>query len=275
MITGLLALGVSALSKVQQTVVDLQGQLDKTSQPAVYDASSGAVPIDYQELFPDLYSDAGEIPSAIPSGKTAYLTFGDGPSGVTEELLDLLDEYGVKATFFVTAQQKDKLSLIAEAAKRGHTIGIHSYSHKYRDVYKSVESFLDDFNKMYQVVVEQTGVKPQIFRFPGGSINAYNSGTYQELIAEMTRRGFVYYDWNVTAGDIDDYATVNSIKIAIVNGTLQHRFAIISCHDGAGHNMTVEALGPAIEQLKAEGYTFAALTPEVTPVHFNYKQEGH
>lgn len=234
-----------------------------------------AVPIGYQELYPELFSDANEVKSSIPNGKTAFLTFADGPSEVTEELLDVLDEYGVKATFFVTAQQKEYLDLIGEIAERGHTVGVHSYTHKYRDVYKSVESYLADFDAMYRLIEEQTGVAPQIFRFPGGSVNAYNSGTYEELIAEMTRRGFVYFDWNATALDTDNYATVESIKTSLVNSTKQHRFAIVDCHDGSGHKETVQAIGEAIEELQADGYKFDVLSPAITPVHFNYKQEGH
>ena len=283
-IGGSLMLGFSALQKgndLAKTVNDLQNKLDSSEQPPEGDDQPGgavpvvAEPIAYQQLFPDLYSDASKVTSSVPAGKTAFLTFDDGPSNITEALLDKLDDYGVKATFFVTAQKSDKLSLIAEAVQRGHTVGIHSYSHRYREVYQSVESYLDDFDQMYQIILEQTGSAPQLFRFPGGSVNAYNGGFYEELIAEMTRRGFVYYDWNVTAEDIDEYATVDSIRDAIVNGAEQHRFAIINCHDGAGHQKTVDAIGPAIEALQAEGYTFAALTPEVTPVHFNYKQEGN
>lgn len=271
LVGGSLALGAAALHKN----AELAARVDSLQHSSVgAAAATGAVePIAYQEMYPDLYNTA-EVKGQVPSGKVAFLTFADGPSEVTEQVLDVLDEYDVKATFFVTAQKQDKLDLIAEIARRGHTVGVHSYTHKYRDVYKSVESYLADFNAMYQEIVEQTGVAPQIFRFPGGSVNAYNSGTYQELIAEMTRRGFIYYDWNATASDVDDYATVESIETAIVNGTKQRRFAIIDCHDGAGRQDTAKALGPAIEALLAEGYRFAPLTPEVTPVHFNYKQEG-
>lgn len=269
---GSVSLGAYALHQN----ADLADKVDKLQhQNAGLDNVANAAPIAYQELYPELYSTAAEVVGNIPNGKVAYLTFADGPSEVTEDLLDVLDEYGVKATFFVTAQKADKLDLIGEIARRGHSVGVHSYTHKYRDVYKSVESFLADFSAMYEVIEEQTGVPPHIFRFPGGSVNAYNSGTYQELIAEMTRRGFVYYDWNATASDVDDYATVETITTSIINGAKQRRFAIIDCHDGTGRSDTVAAIGPAIEALQAEGYRFEALSPEVTPVHFNYKQEGH
>lgn len=272
-IVGSLSMGAMALHKSNE----LAEQMDRLGSGQAVPSGSVAVsaePIAYQMLYPDLYSEANSVDTYIPNGKTAFLTFADGPSEITADLLDELDKYGVKATFFVTAQKSECLDLITEIAERGHTVGVHSYTHKYRDVYKSVESYLADFNNMYQLIVEKTGQAPQIFRFPGGSVNAYNSGTYKELIAEMTRRGFVYFDWNATALDTDDYATAESIETSIINSTKQHRFAIIDCHDGAGHIDTVKAIGSAIEALQAEGYSFAALSSEVTPVHFNYKQEG-
>lgn len=270
-VIGSISLAVFAFQKVAEPVVGA----DKPQARPSGTQTVQAMPIDYQERYPELFSDAGDVEPSIPNGKTAFLTFADGPSEVTAELLDVLDKYGVKATFFVTAQKKEYVDLIGEMAERGHTVGVHSYTHKYRDVYKSVESYLADFEAMYKLIVEQTDVAPQIFRFPGGSVNAYNSGTYEELIAEMTRRGFVYFDWNATALDTDSYATVESIETSIINSTKQHRFAIIDCHDGAGHKDTVKAVGAAIEALQAEGYRFDVLSPAITPVHFNYKQEGH
>lgn len=127
-----------------------------------------------------------------------YLTFDDGPSARTDEILEILDKYGVKATFFVVgANEEGDLERMQKIVAAGHTLAIHSYSHDYKKIYASVEAYLEDFNQMFCQIYEATGVKPQIFRFPGGSVNSYNVGIHQQLIAEMTRRGFVYFDWNV------------------------------------------------------------------------------
>lgn len=273
--------GISGHAKSKELAAEvsaLQEQLaalpDQTEADAALPAASDSAALSYQLLYPDLYSEANNTVKSIPDGKTAYLTFDDGPSSLTADLLDQLDVYGVKATFFVTAQNPSELDMIAEAARRGHTVGIHSYSHKYRKVYESVEAFLDDFYKMYQVVLEQTGQAPEIFRFPGGSINAYNTDIYQQIIAEMTRRGFVYYDWNVYAADTVDGHSAEAIVDAICDGAAQNRFAVIDCHDGSGHQETIDAIGIVIENLRAEGFSFEPLTPAVTPVHFSYVQEG-
>ena len=131
-----------------------------------------------------------------------YLTFDDGPSARTDEILEILDKYGVKATFFVVgANEEGDLERMQKIVAAGHTLAIHSYSHDYKKIYASVEAYLEDFNQMFCQIYEATGVKPQIFRFPGGSVNSYNVGIHQQLIAEMTRRGFVYFDWNVANGD--------------------------------------------------------------------------
>ena len=125
-----------------------------------------------------------EICTCRRSRKTVYLTFDDGPSARTPEVLKILEEYGVKATFFVvgkdTEQSKQWMRDIVAA---GHTIGVHSFTHDYREIYSSVEDYLDDFAKEYALIEEVTGVPPQIFRFPGGSINAYNGHIYQEIVA--------------------------------------------------------------------------------------------
>ena len=131
-----------------------------------------------------------------------YLTFDDGPSDRTDEVLKILDEKGVKATFFVIGREDEtSIQRIKKAAAAGHTIGMHSYSHDYEKIYTSVEDFLDDFYKLFVILRDEAGVTPTVFRFPGGSLNNYNQGVYKEIIAEMLRRGFRYYDWNLSAED--------------------------------------------------------------------------
>ncbi len=193
-----------------------------------------------------------------------YLTFDDGPSARTDEILEILDKYGVKATFFVVgANEEGDLERMQKIVAAGHTLAIHSYSHDYKKIYASVEAYLEDFNQMFCQIYEATGVKPQIFRFPGGSVNSYNVGIHQQLIAEMTRRGFVYFDWNVANGDAvfskiqpSSTLTANALK-----GVGTARRAIILMHDSSAKTTTVEALPAIIEGYLEAGYSFAALTP--------------
>ena len=144
--------------------------------------------LEYQELYPDLYVERNEemfddVPNSV------YLTFDDGPSPVTKDILKVLKEKDVKATFFVVYNDSSEAAeLLREIAEEGHTIGVHSTTHIYSQIYSSVEAFLSDFEMTATWIEEVTGNKPEIFRFPGGSINIYNEGIYQTIIAEMLRR---------------------------------------------------------------------------------------
>ena len=213
-----------------------------------------------------------QLPSTTPDN-AVYLTFDDGPSARTDEILEILDKYGVKATFFVVgANEEGDLERMQKIVAAGHTLAIHSYSHDYKKIYASVEAYLEDFNQMFCQIYEATGVKPQIFRFPGGSVNSYNVGIHQQLIAEMTRRGFVYFDWNVANGDAvfskiqpSSTLTANALK-----GVGTARRAIILMHDSSAKTTTVEALPAIIEGYLEAGYSFAALTPSTRSVTFSY-----
>ena len=232
-------------------------------------APDGTVP-EYTRLYPELYAPAWEG-EAVDGGRVCCLTFDDGPSANTDRVLEILDRYGVKATFFVVGRtgeaDQERMRKIVAA---GHTIGMHSWSHSYRSLYASVESFLGEFNDLYQWIYQVTGVYPQVFRFPGGSINGYDRGVYQEIIAEMTRRGFVYFDWNASAQDAT--ATPRpaaNIAADCLRGVGRDLVVVLS-HDSAARGTTVEALPAVIEGYQAAGYTFAALHPGVRPITFGY-----
>ena len=129
---------------------------------------------------------------------------------------------------------------------------------------------MDEFNQLYQWIYEVTGVYPSVYRFPGGSINGYDRGVYQEIIAEMTRRGFVYFDWNASAQD----ATVTprpaaSIAADCLRG-IGRELVVVLAHDSGARGTTVDALPAIIEGYQAAGYTFSALHPGVEQVTFGY-----
>lgn len=226
-------------------------------------------PIAYQELYPELQCTPASERKRL-SG-TVYLTFDDGPSENTEKILDILDEYEVKATFFVTGQEKSEeaRALLRRMTEEGHSIGLRSYSRQYGEVYSSIPNFLTDFKTAYDSVYEMTSIHPRIFRFPGGSVNSYNAGIFQELIAEMLRRGFTFYDWNVTGEEFKN-KTASEIRQTVVEGVEAQSRSIVLLHDGAGFEATVQALPGILETLTAEGYSFSAITPEVEPIWFNY-----
>lgn len=224
-----------------------------------------------------------EIPLAlettVPSEKEAdnqtipemvlYLTFDDGPSiRYTTEILDVLKEKDIKATFFVVGENVRKYpEIVKRIAEEGHTIGIHCNSHRYEELYESVDSYLQDFNKAYEAVVETAGVEPRLFRFPGGSINAYNSHIYKELIARMEEQGFIYFDWNASLEDSLKKTSPEELLANAKSTAANKKYVVLLAHDIVGS--TAECLEDLIEQF--QDYQIEPLTPEVKPVQFREK----
>jgi peptidoglycan/xylan/chitin deacetylase (PgdA/CDA1 family) len=229
--------------------------------------------LEYQTKYPDLYVENDFIFEEDTDEKVCYLTFDDGPNpDITASILDTLKKYDAKATFFVVYRDsKEDRALYRRIVEEGHTIGIHSASHKYNKIYKSVDAYLDDFDRISRQIEESTGVKPEIFRFPGGSVNEYNKQIYQELIAEMIRRGYTYYDWNVSSGDAGGSGvTASAIVDNCLNSGTSSNKKIVLMHDGSGHKNTVAALPRVIKGLEEQGYALKALNKEVSPVTFGY-----
>jgi peptidoglycan/xylan/chitin deacetylase (PgdA/CDA1 family) len=144
------------------------------------------------------------------------------PESIHRGLLDVLDKYNVKVTFFVTNTHPDYQNLIAEEAKRGHTVAIHSASHKYNQIYTSEQAFFDDLEQMNSIIKAQTGNDASIIRFPGGSSNTvskdYCPGIMTQLVNDVTARGLLYCDWNVSSGD------ANNKPISIGTGSAECHF---------------------------------------------------
>lgn len=227
----------------------------------------------YQTMFPEMHTE-NEFKYVNKGDKTVYLTFDDGPSALTYEILDILDEYNAKATFFVIGKNiSEREALLKRMVDSGHTVAIHTYSHEYNDIYESVDSFLEDFNKTYEKIYEATGVYPTLFRFPGGSINSYNKDMYQELIAEMLRRGFDYFDWNISSEDATGKKyTSEQLCSNVLKYIDRTSEPIVLMHDASSKKTTVGATRLILEDLTAKGYKFGALDNAVKPVSFSYKE---
>lgn len=198
--------------------------------------------------------------------RTMYLTFDDGPSEEnTSAVLDILKARNIKATFFVVGENVRKHPEVARRiVEEGHTIGIHCNRHDYEALYKSVDSYLADFQEAYSTVQEVTGAEVKLYRFPGGSINAYNRKVYKEIIAEMDSRGFVYFDWNAS---LDDALKKSSPQELIQNARdslLDRKQVVLLAHDIV--HSTAQCLDGLIDQLPE--YRMEPLTPEVEAVQF-------
>lgn len=225
----------------------------------------------YQNKYNELYVERDEFVLLNDNDKVAYLTFDDGPSDVTWDVLNTLEDYGIYAAFFVTYKDDaESLEIYKEIVNRGHTLAIHSSSHNYKEIYNSVDDFLEDFNKLFVHIYSITGIKPKIFRFPGGSINPYNYNIYNQLHAEMLRRGFIFYDWNVSSGDADYSVTKDSIIKSVTESLEGKNKAIVLMHDSAKKKTTAATLSEVIELIKNKGYRFEKLDNTVYPITFSY-----
>ena len=198
--------------------------------------------------------------------KTMYLTFDDGPSEEnTRKVLDILRERNIKATFFLVGENVRKHPEVArQIVAEGHTIGIHCDNHDYEALYESVDSYVADFEKARQTVYEVTGVETNLFRFPGGSINAYNQKTGSAIIREMTDRGYIYYDRNAS---LEDAVKNPDPKQLIENGlstTLGRKKVVLLAHDVVGSTcLCLEELLDSLPEYKME-----PLNENVEPICF-------
>ncbi len=201
-----------------------------------------------------------------PGDKVVYLTFDDGPGPHTARLLDLLDQYNVKVTFFVVGT--GCADLIAEEAARGHSVGIHSASHNYKRIYASEEAYFTDLQEMSDTILDQTGTATTLLRFPGGSSNTvsrFNPGIMARLAQDVTDMGYQYFDWNVSSGDAGGATTSEAVAQNVISGIQNHNVSIVLQHDIKG--FSVDAVEEIISWGLANGYTFLPLSASSPTAH--------
>ncbi|MBP5313180.1 MAG: polysaccharide deacetylase [Clostridia bacterium] len=242
-----------------------------TPTPAPTDTPA---PTEVPGKYTEVHYDASTIVRPDnPNGSTIYLTFDDGPSAVTGEILDQLKKYNVKATFFVIGNEIDDNTAryVRRAIDEGHSVGIHTYTHKYELIYTSVDAYLDDFYKVDSLLKSKFNYRPLIFRFPGGASNErskdYCIGIMTELTAKMPSLGYSYFDWNVSPEDAMEIIAPKVIADTVLKGIKADRkMNVVLMHDFDMMSNTAKALPQIIETALSQGYAFDRLTPETTPV---------
>ena len=223
------------------------------------------------------------VASKPEDGKVAYLTFDDGVSSNTLQILDILDRYGIKATFFPN-WHSGRDELYKAIVDRGHSIGNHTATHEWSSVYNTPQTFSQEVTSLSENIYEITGVYPKIFRFPGGSNNTkYRANAAEEWkdtdeekfriirqdINWLYINGYMYFDWNVDSGDASGHGVpAQTIIDNVLKGASNKKRAIILMHDTASKDTTVEALPAIIEGLKNQGFEFGVLTPESASSQF-------
>lgn len=211
-----------------------------------------------------------------PHHRVIYLTFDDGPSKNTPKILEILRNEGVKATFFVTAQFSEYLPYLKKEAEEGHAVAAHTYSHDF-NIYKSVDSYMADLEKIEAVIEQYTGKRSYLIRFPGGSSNyvSYKRAgriIMPEIIDELQKRGYQYVDWNLDSQD----ASGNHVPVAKLVSSACRDYEPRLCllmHDEVSKATTVEALPQIIHYFKEKGYEFGTLNTTAYYCHQKVAKE--
>ncbi len=214
-------------------------------------------------------SKASVIPSVSTASnknpKTVYITFDDGPSANTAKVLDILEQEGVRATFFVLGNQaKSRPELINSIWEQGHAIGNHTYNHNYNNLYSGFTEFWSQIKQTEEIVRGITGVRPQLIRAPGGTFGHFDH-TYFQLLKQA---GYEVIDWTVDSGDSKRKGVPASEILKASTVDLKSSQVVLLLHDGGGHEESVKALPDIIARYKAAGYVFAVLDESVDPVQF-------
>jgi len=199
-------------------------------------------------------------PEAPLEGKYAYLTFDDGPSKVvTTQILDILDEYDVKATFFVLGYMIDRNpDVLKDVYNRGHTIGNHTYSHDYGYIYYNTKNFIADIKRAEDTIKSHLGetFSTKIMRFPGGSHASFK----KPMINAVLEEGYKFFDWNSLNGDSEEgEQSVTRMYNRFLQTVGKRDVLIVLMHDTDVKQLTVNTLPLIIQYLRDNGYKFNTL----------------
>lgn len=194
---------------------------------------------------------------------TVYLTFDDGPSKNTPQILSLLQKYGIGATFFVINGKYNYY--MKDIVNSKSAIALHSYSHKYPEIYSSEKAFLDDLEKIHNLVLEETGIDTKIIRFPGGSSNTisrkYCKGIMTNLVKDTQKAGYIYFDWNCDNGDAGGQNVTADYQIKkATKYSKKAKNIVILMHDIDSCGINLDALSGIIDFYQSEGADFGVIT---------------
>lgn len=199
--------------------------------------------------------------------KKVYLTFNDGPSEQTKEVLDILKKKHVKASFFVIGREDEfSKKMYQRIVKEGHTLGMHSYSHIYKEIYGSSKKFQRDFQRISDLLFDVTGVRAAYYRFPGGSTST-GQLSVEECRSFLEQQGVTYVDWNVVAanGTSDDVSRSEMVR-SVMDGVSMYHTSVVLLYDSADKKMTARSLAAMIDSLRAGGYELLPIDANTTPV---------
>lgn len=210
------------------------------------------------------------IVNTVEKAGIIYLTIDDGPSTtITPQILDILKEKGVHATFFVINYSDATEELVKRELNEGNAVGIHGYSHNYEEIYSSADACYENIIKLQQKIYNSTGRTVKIVRFPGGSSNTvsknYCEGVMTEISQRILNEGYKYYDWNVDSCDAGGARNKDAVFNNVISNLKHGRSNVVLMHDFSGNTKTLEALPDIIDYGLENGYVFDIITDE-TPM---------
>ncbi|MEE3480399.1 MAG: polysaccharide deacetylase family protein [Lachnospiraceae bacterium] len=264
-IVAIALLGISVFS-LQRELKSL-GQKVSTLETSKAEAAAQEADMDSGTLVADTKT-AEENLAGEDDILKVYLTFDDGPSTNTDKILDILDDYGVKATFFVTGKTDDaSKAAMKRIVDEGHTIGMHSFSHDYSQIYSSEAAFEADFTQIQNLIYDTTGVDCFYYRFPGGSSNKVSNTDMAEFIKFLNSQNVTYYDWNVANGDATTQAyTTDDLIENVMSDVVKYKTSVVLMHDAADKGKTVESLPTLIQDLQAKGALILPISKDTTVI---------
>ncbi|GAB6160799.1 polysaccharide deacetylase family protein [Howardella ureilytica] len=207
------------------------------------------------------------------SENRVYLTFDDGPSSNTDEILDILKKNNIKATFFVIKRDDpESVARLKRIYDEGHTVALHTVSHDYPLVYADMDSYKKDVDGIKSFVDSTLGINCKFYRFPGGSSNTiykhYGIKDIHECIDYLNSIGVEYFDWNISNSDSEGKKyTPEQLAENVETYIGDTGVYNILQHDAPAKKNTVKSLQLIIDNLKAKGYTFCQITDNTKPVH--------
>jgi len=236
-VTALVETGVSAGNVISDTQAVDEQALDEESYANVVTG------IDTEDNF----AAEGDV-------HNVYLTFNSVPGDNTNDILDVLAQHNVKATFFVVGSEEEGTAEVYQRiVNEGHTIGMHSYSNQYSLIYSSTNAFKEDYVKLSDYLYGLTGTRSKFYRFPGGSGNEISNVNMAEFVHILNQEQITYFDWNVSAGDAANSYTVEDVQKNVLDGVAKYKTSVVLLHDSETKSTTVEALGSLIQTLQSQG----------------------
>lgn len=254
------------LASLDYDAYDSLGKSTTAQEQALTLSDDMATELDAEDITTE---ESGSLTKTFSNGKKVYLTFDDGPTTYTDELLDILADNDVKATFFCVYNPDEAVwPAYKRIVDEGHTLGMHSYTHVYSSIYAGKDAFVEDVTAIHDFLYEQTGYDSNYYRFPGGSSNTVSNVNMQVLIEYLNSEGITYYDWNALSGDAVDGTlspqALNDTVMGYVRSNADD--SIVLLHDLQKNHATIEGLQDLITTLKTEGYEICPIDTDTIPI---------